>query len=241
MLIRPEFVVVTGVPNHGKSIWVRALCCHLGEVHGFRSAILAPEEPAHRIKRDLRRFAIRKRMNPQYSGLAPEQRTEQEAIDWIDQHFRFSLPPEEEPITMEFVEAEMASAALHHGCQIFVLDPWNEIAHVYKNETQYIEGMLPRLKQIARRYGLMLIIVAHPRKMSPDEIPCLYSISGSANWKNKCDHGIIINRMSKDGKLTPATMVIVEKSKDHETMGEPGSIVLAYNREVADYFGVDDG
>jgi twinkle protein len=237
-LIRPEFMVVTGIPGHGKSQWVRSLCCHMAEEHGFRSAFLVPEDPAHRVKRDLRRFAMRPRYDPKYSGLPPKCRTEEEAAAWMDAHFRISMPHEDDQLTMEFVEAEMASAALHHDCQMFVLDPWNEVTHNLGGltETQYIEAKLPDLKRRARRYGLALIIVAHPRKVIPGEEATLYSISGSANWKNKCDHGIIISRACDSNKvLTKITKVCVEKSKDNETMGEPGEVCLEFIRDNADY------
>jgi hypothetical protein len=37
------------------------------------------------------------------------------------------VPPEDEPITLNMVMHEMEAAALHHDCQVFVIDPWNEV------------------------------------------------------------------------------------------------------------------
>lgn len=246
-LVRPELVVVTGIPGHGKGQWVRAMCCHLAETHGFRTAFFAPEDPAHRIKRDLRKFFLRRSANP----IFPSKEDEDAAVAWMDQHFMISMPPEDETATIAFIENEMASAALHHNCQAFVIDPWNEIFHMMNglSETQYIEQTLVKLKQIARRYGLVLIIVAHPRKLAPGETPDLYSINGSANWKNKCDHGIIVVRMcrnfgsdaSPDIRLTNETKIILEKCKDQETMGTPGTVKVFFNRERCDYEFIPSG
>jgi len=76
----------------------------------------------------------------------------------------------------------------------------------------------------------LLIIVAHPRKQDGEEIT-LYSISGSANWYNKADHGIILQRVGES-----AVKVIIGKSKDHETMGRPGMVWAKFDRMKGDYF-----
>lgn len=228
MLVRPELMVVTGKPGHGKGQWVRALALHLAESHGWRTAFLTPEDPAHRLERDFRRFALRK------SPFA-NQEQQQTAHQWIDDSFRISTPPEDEPITLEMVMGEMEAAALHHNCQVFVLDPWNEVEHELlrgESETQYIERALRAFKRRMRRLNLLLIIVAHPRKQALQDDITLWSISGSANWWNKADHGVIINRSSESSSNIE---LVVEKCKDHETMGKPGRLHMDFSRKTCDY------
>lgn len=214
MIVRPELMVVTGQPGHGKSMWVRSLTFHLAESHKWRIGYLTPEDPAHRLHRDMERFAIR-------AG-----KRERNA-DWINDRFFISQPPEDDAISLELVEAEMAAAALHHDCQVFVVDPWNEISHDRgrRTDTEYVEQALVRLKRKARRYNMLLIIVAHPRKIEADKKANLYDISGSSNWRNKADHGIIIHRPFPDANDVE---IIIEKCKDHETMGTPGKTWIRY-------------
>lgn len=228
MLERPELVVVTGQPNHGKGQFIRCLAFNLARAHGWRTAFLAQEDPAHRVKRDMRRFAMGKYRYP-------NQEQQREALDWIDNHFRISQMPEDEPVTLEMVEREMEAAALHHNCQVFVLDPWNEVEHRFAKgeaETQYIERALRQLLRKMRRLNLVLIIAAHPTKISEGERANLYKISGSANWKNKCQHGIVIHKEHKDSN---SVEINVEKSKDWETMGIPGKVYMDFSREFCDY------
>lgn len=231
MIERPELMVVTGVPNHGKGQFIRCLTFNLARAHGWRTAYLAQEDPAHRIKRDMRRFALNQ------APYASKQQQD-EAMEWIDQHFRIAQMPEDEPVTIEMVEAEMESAVLHHDCQVFVLDPWNEVEHKMQKgelETDYVGRTLRRLLRKVRRLNTLMIIAAHPTKLSGDEKPDLYKISGSANWKNKCQHGVIIHKPSKHSNSVEIT---VEKSKDWEAMGCPGSIWMDFNRDKCDYFAV---
>ena len=224
---RPEMIVVTGQPNHGKGQFIRCLAFNLARAHGWRTAFLAQEDPAHRIKRDMRRFAM-----SQYRF--PNRDQQQEAIDWIDQHFRISQMPEDEPVTLDMVANEMEAAALHHDCQVFCLDPWNEVEHQYgrDTETQYIERSLRFLLRKMRRLNLVLIVAAHPTKIDEGQKASLYRISGSANWKNKCQHGIIVHKPSADSN---SVELIVEKSKDWETMGIPGAMWLEFKRDICDY------
>jgi twinkle protein len=203
---------------------MRALTFHLAESHGWRIGYLTPEDPPHRLVRDMRRFAgrcVSRRSDP----------------SWVDSAFYISQPPEDEPITLEMVENEMAAAALHHDCQAFVIDPWNEISHNYGrlSTDQYIEQSLRTLKRKARRYNMLLIIVAHPTKLDEEKKATLYTINGSANWRNKCDHGIIIHRPFLDAH---GIHVIVEKCKDHETMGIPGTHFMRYIKDECEF--VDD-
>lgn len=236
-LVRPELMVVTGKPGHGKGQWVRSLAFHLAEAHGWRTAFLTPEDPAHRLKRDMERFAKRRFLKvyagkPEWPMSAADVAA---ARNWVNDSFRISTPPEDEPITLDMVMNEMEAAALHHNCQVFVLDPWNEVEHQLQRgelETQYIERALRAFKRKMRRLNLLLIIVAHPRKQGNEEKITLWSISGSANWWNKADHGVIIKRESEySSDLT----LNVEKSKDHETMGIPGEVYLEFLKEECEY------
>ena len=235
-LVRPQLLVVTGIPGHGKGAWIRSLCANLALKHGLRTAYLVPEDPAWRVRRDTRRFAMHKFSSPERYDTAAADR-------FIAEYFHISVPDDEDTLNMDFVEAEMAAAALHHNCQIFVLDPWNEVSHDMGRltETQYIEQAIVRLKRVARLYKMILIIAAHPRKVPPGEEPNLYSISGSATWKNKCDHGVIIHRLTDGGgKLADKAKIIVEKSKDHDTMGVPGEVLTRLDRSRFNYMKVDD-
>lgn len=223
MVIRPELMVISGVPGAGKSQWMRSLTFHLAESLGWKIAYLTPEDPGHRLKRDMIRFAGR------------GWRLRKDDPKWINDLFLISHPPEDDPITIDFVMGEIDSAVFHHDCKVFVIDPWNEISHDRgkRTDTEYIEQMLVDLKRKARKYNILLIIVAHPRKIEEGKKATLYDISGSSNWKNKADHGIIIHRPFAN---SDKTQVIVEKCKDFETMGIPGEMWMKYNKQGADFF-----
>ena len=235
LIVRPEMMVVTGQPNHGKGQFIRSMCFNMARAHGWKTAFLTPEDSADRVKRDMRRFAWNRNRHP-----SREEQLANEA--WIDNHFRISSPPDDEPITLDMVIGEMESAAIHHDCQAFVLDPWNEVEHDFgKNlrEDQYIEKTLRLFLRKTRRYNLLFILAAHPTKLDDDKMkPNLYKISGAAHWKNKCQHGVIIHKPMKTSNLVEVT---VEKSKDWEEMGVPGTVTMEFKRDLCDYIFIQDG
>src|SRR5262249_25074690 len=100
MFIRPELLIFTGEPTHGKGQFIRSMTFHLAEAHGFKIAYLTPEDPAHRLQRDMRRFALRNVRHRNSEAIEQAER-------WCDKYFRISLPPEDDPITIRMVLEEM--------------------------------------------------------------------------------------------------------------------------------------
>lgn len=111
-------------------------------------------------------------------------------------------------------------AVVRDGAKVVVLDPWNELEHKRhrdETETDYIGRAIRTLKKFARRYDVVLIVVAHPAKPQKGHSgkPGLYDISGSANWANKADYGLVYHRPDKT--LNEGTLTVVKVR-----MGLPG-------------------
>lgn len=111
-------------------------------------------------------------------------------------------------------------AVVRDGAKIIVLDPWNELEHKRRRdetETDYIGRAIRMLKSFARRFNVALWVVAHPSKPQKGAAgkPGLYDISGSANWANKADYGLIYHRPDKTVNAGTLTVVKVR-------MGLPG-------------------
>lgn len=111
-------------------------------------------------------------------------------------------------------------AVIRNGAKVIVLDPWNELEHKRRSdetETDYIGRAIRALKAFARRYNVSLWVVAHPTKPQKGHAgaPGLYDISGSANWANKADYGLIYHRPDKTKNAGTLNIVKVR-------MGLPG-------------------
>lgn len=234
MLVPPELVVVTGAPGSGKSQWTLAWCANLARLHGLRGAILQFEDRPDRNRSDLIAYASAWH-GQERGGIQCSPR------EWVDRMFR-AIPPSEddgEDFTLDWLKTVIEEAARRHSCKWVLIDPWNEIEHVWKvneSETGYTNQALRELKKLSRRLKVTIIIVAHPSKSGGQhknvDDTSMYDISGSAAWKNKADHGIIIFR--EDTRSTD-TLVKIDKSKDFARMGVRGTVRMRFNPAVASF------
>lgn len=234
-IIMPELIIVTGTPGSGKSQWSLAMCMNLARRHGLRGAIFQFEDNPDRNVKDILAYARSWSNDPQ--GAVGEDYRE-----WARQMFWGISPKEDEDASVNFdlkwLQTAITEAATRHGCKWVLIDPWNEIEHVWnvrENETTYTNQALRELKRLTRQLQIAIVIVAHPGKSADAksiEDQSLYDVSGSAAWKNKADHGVVIARDKQDKSIT---YVKIDKSKDWATMGEPGTVQMQFVRERASF------
>lgn len=94
-------------------------------------------------------------------------------------------------------------AVVRHSARMIVLDPWNEIEHKRRrdeSETEYTGRAIRAIKRFAKQNNVAFWLVAHPSKpmKGHNGPPGLYDISGSANFANKADYGLIYHRPKLD-------------------------------------------
>ena len=101
----------------------------------------------------------------------------------------------------------------------------------YKDrEDKYVGSILAKLCMLSKRLDILVIFVAHPKKPDQEKapMPTMYSISGSGDWYNMADYGIIVHRdRGMDGKLLNSPTVGIAKVKNF-SLGNPsgGTITL---------------
>jgi twinkle protein len=228
-----QFWVVSGIPNHGKSLWTLNLAHNLAGMHNWPVAIFSPEMRTVPVLRNRLR-----RMRGKF-GTA-------EACDaWIEERFVFmDGDPDrngdaEEAFSMAWILKTATEAVWRYGIKVLVLDPWNEIEHtkeIGETTTEYVGRSIRQLKAFAYKHQVLVIVVAHPTKdvVGKDgkaRTPTLYDIESSANWFNKCDVGIIIER--PDFERTECN-VSVQKVR-FEECGRRGSVRMNFCRDEGIY------
>jgi twinkle protein len=235
-----ELVVISGVPMHGKSTWALNLLCHLARQHGWGSAIYTPEMPVVPYVRDILRKIISAEGDYPDVPLFPGWN----ADDVINNYFCFiDADPKtgrrNYDMSFDWVLDRATDAILREGVRVILIDPWNEIEHARARQetvTEYIGRSLRTLKAFAREYGVIAIVIAHPTKDivagGRERTPVLYDIEGSAQWMNKCDHGLIIE--VKDFREGNATAIHVQKSR-LQTSGSRGTAWMDYHRNTFRY------
>jgi twinkle protein len=144
---------------------------------------------------------------------------------------------EDQDFDLAWLHDAIEEAVTRHDCRIVVIDPWNEIEHIWDRqdtEAAYLNRALRRLKLLSRRYQIAIFVVTHPTRealhWSKVEDADLYHINGGAVWRNKADLGVIV--WAEDVKA-PARDVKVAKSKDFDRMGRPGIVRMTFDPKHA--------
>lgn len=230
-----EFMVISGVPSHGKSSWALNLIANLATIHGWKTAICSPEMRTVPMLRDrFRRYKLGRRFGPSDPDIP-------KADAWIQRSFVFidtdptGTGTDDESFDLPWIIDRATDAVLRYGVRVLLIDPWNEIEHARgkdENLTDYIARSIRELKRFARLYGVIVIVVAHPTKEvgkgGVARTVTLYDIEGSAAWFNKCDHGIVIERA--DHNSSQCT-VYVQKSRFEEA-GRKASLLMEFHQDA---------
>ena len=234
-----EMTIVTGIPASGKSNFVDALMVNLVESHGWSFAVFSPENwPVERhLQTLLEKFERKPFAKDGYHESRMERKSVIEMLGIINNHFNF-IVLDEGLLTVETILEKARIAVFRYGIKGLVIDPWNELDHVYANmtEAQYLSEKLTKIRRFARLNGIHIWVVAHPKNLVKDKDgvykpPTMYEISGGAHWRNKADNGICVHRPDYKNDITE---IYIQKIRFKE-VGRTGDVKLQYSRDTGTY------
>lgn len=232
-LDRGKLVVVTGIPNMGKSEFVDFLCVQYNKLYGMKTLFFSPENqplPLH-INKLYSKFEGRKFDNTLlYDTHCSEVRK------YIYENFLFFN------YSVEYNVQDILDAAEKYifgaGIDILVIDSHNKLLHdTTRNETDMIGRELDFIERFAKRLNIIVILVAHPKKMEKKDgeyvIPSAYDINGSANFYNKADFVFAVHR-----NYEPNYAIIKVDKVKFNNYGGQGTIHLGYDPISGNYYDI---
>lgn len=254
--------IFTGLSGSGKSRWMQWYLVQIMKAYPgmFHACMFSPEDrPVAKTVTKMEEVYVRKRIfKHDYNSMNAQEH--RKAKKFIDENFLFINPNNKEknlvlygekvgsPSTLEGIVSLARLSVEQYGTNILTVDPWNKMQQSRgKNETErdFISRALDTFLEFADIYNCHVIIVAHPTKPKPIEnsrnykMPTLYDVSGSGDWKNKCDSGIIFHRdkYDDDGKKNndAPTVIQAEKHKDDE-FGEEDMINMWMDKNQGETF-----
>lgn len=218
--------VVTGIPGSGKSEFIDEIAERLNIRYGWRFAYFSPENAplAYHASKLIEKFTG-KRFNREDLAYVEYKQVKRH----LETNFFFISPKDD--YRLESILDRAKFLVRRKGIKCLVIDPYNRLENEQggRNETQYISETLDRLTNFAQQNDVLIILMAHPTKQPRNkdgviEAPTLYDISGSANFYNKTDFGIVVHR----NRLENIVEVHVQKVKFRH-LGECGTAQFKYN------------
>jgi twinkle protein len=222
-----QFVVTTGEPESGKSIFWFNIICNLAHQRGVRTWMHVPENRSQLATQLRRIWGVRGDQAFQYF-------IEEQCLSSEGEEFDLADDP-------AWTLREVLRQAQHAldddpALGLVYLDPWNEIEWAKQRDmssTDYISDCLRQIKMFSRRNSVVVVMVAHPTKEAMKERQLtLNDIGGSAAWWAKCDNGLIINR-DKEGR--PTCEVRSEKCRFTPDAGKRGFCFFHVNEMTGEF------
>lgn len=218
-----EVTIVTGAPGCGKSNLVDSLTVSMMNQHGMRVAFVSAEKsvPLH-IAGLVRKHA--------YSGIvSPNQVLS--GLEKLNDHFFYITG--DGLYSLDDILIKTERLVKTRGVKVLVIDNLSCInqkssASISDNAAE----LMSKIKSLAKKYRLIVLLVAHPRKQDTDgtgyyNVPTGYDILGSSHYYNLTDN--IIAMALKDGYVEIAT----RKIKNMEFVAPQnklGSTALIFDR-----------
>lgn len=230
-IVKPMFVVVTGVPNSGKSSLTYDIAMAHAKKNNFKFCIYSPE---HSLAMNLKRMIEKYVMKPFDTFFEHRLSKEEmiEALKFIQEHFYFIDKKSESP-DIKWILEKAKVCVDEFGIDCLITDPYNEIGNTRTtfSETEHISALISDVKRFNRETNTVTFMVAHPNKQIRDSdtgmfrVKSLYEISGSSHFNNKCDVGIIVTRDYENEH----TEIRIAKVRELDLMGSISETIVEWD------------
>lgn len=236
-ILRGQLTVVTGIPSHGKSTFLEWYIMNLVQDYGMKASFFSPEHHPMELHQSLfiQKFYGR---NFWYdtSGLPRITKKEIETYKkWAKEKIYLTSTKDGVYPKWDWLLNVFKEQVFVYGIDIFVIDAFNklEFQNPSLHELQNIRTTLTKLTMFAQMNNVIIFLVAHPKKMEKDvdnkyKMPDLYSISGSADFRNQAHSGFSIYRHFSDG-VTSKGDPVFENQVEFRTE----KVKLSYQGEIS--------
>ena len=206
-----QFITVTGIPSSGKSDFVDQMVVGYNNNYGWKTAFASPEnQPTY--------LHAHKLMRKHWQGMPTRDDIDGDKWNQIADHCNINyFHIDMERYTLDSVLRKGAELVKRKGIKCLVIDPFNKVRDVdckTEDVNRYTMEYLSKIEIFAKKYDVLVFIVAHPTKMYKDkdgkiEEPTMYNIKGGGEWYDASYHGILVHR-DYDAKTVKAKVLKVK-------------------------------
>ncbi len=215
-----QFITVTGIPSSGKSDFVDQMVVGYNNNYGWKTAFASPENAPTYLH-------AHKLMRKTWQGMPSSKDIHGDKWNKVaghvnDNYFFIDM----ERYTLESVLRKGAELVKRKGIKCLVIDPFNKVRDVdskTEDVNRYTMEYLTKIETFAKKYDVLVFVVAHPTKMYKDkdgkmEEPTMYNIKGGGEWYDASYHGILVHRDYEE-KTVKAKILKVK----FQNLGENGA------------------
>ena len=196
-----QLVVATGMPSHGKSTFTDWKVLNLIKDYNFKASWFSPEHsPMELYHSSLSEKVIGKNFWKQKGNVGRMTKEDLEKYhDWANDKIYLTDCDGGQLPTWDWLLDKFKEQMYSFGINIFVIDAFNKVLLPKGNKLEQINIVLTKLTHFAQANNVLIYLVAHPTKMKKSDdgvydVPTLYDVSGSADFRNQTHCGYTIYR-----------------------------------------------
>lgn len=241
--LRTEVTGISGIPNHGKSVFMLFLACLKMYYDNWKVAVYSPETtpPEYFYANIIHTLTGRNIFSEHHKpGIDQLKKIEPMLEDNL-----FLCEPEKMP-TYKGIMERFKDAYERHGVDMFVIDPFNCLEREWeysKRDDRYVGEFLDHYKDFVKQTGTCGVVVMHPNatveteKDSVDfKCPNTYKLAGGAMWYNKLDNLMFVHRPHFISDPQDSQVLIRHaKIKKRQLVGGGGDAYTDYNFKTNRY------
>jgi twinkle protein len=243
-VMRGQLTVVTGIPSHGKSTFTEWYILNLMKDYDLKASFFSPEHSP--IQSHMANFIQKAVGKPFFAMQGVNERIEKDDIErfieWSKERLYITSGGQGEVIDWDWLFERFKEQMFSFGVDVFVIDAFNKVL-MPKGMTgkDGIDQILTRLTAFCQQNNVQIFLVAHPTKMQKDkqgnyEVPTLYDVSGSSDFRNQTHNGYTIHRVFPENGQEGYTMFFNMKTK-HQYQGKIGETIrFNYHVPSARYY-----
>lgn len=190
-----QFIVITGIPGHGKSDWIDMMTMGYNQKYGWKTAFASPENKPDIIHGH--------KMWRKHFG--PPEKADVGTEDYIAKRRHLSenfFHIEMDHLTLEKVLKKGSELVKRKGIRCLVIDPYNKV-RLEKGSglsiPDYTMEYLTKVDVWSKKHDCLVLLAAHPRKMQRRdngefEEPTFYDVKGGGEFYDMSYHGLSIYR-----------------------------------------------
>lgn len=213
-----QLTVVTGIPSHGKSSFVDWYALNLVKDYEYKLSIFSPEHnPLGLYNSKYTTLAIGK---PFWGANRMSEKDVYDYTEWSREKLYFTTAEDTIAPDWDWLLEKFKEQMFTYGINIFIIDAWNKVLMPKgMRGKDAIDEILTRVTSFCTQHNVHIFLVAHPTKMKKNEktdkfeIPDLYDVSGSADFRNQTHNGLCVYRHFGDNNEDSYTSVFNLKTK----------------------------
>ena len=232
-----QFITVTGIPSSGKSDFVDRMVVGYNRNYEWKTAFASPEnQPTY--------LHAHKLMRKCWGGMPTAADIYSDRWNQIADHCNTNFfHIDMERYTLEAVLKKGAELVKRKGIKCLVIDPFNKVRSNDQSGdvNVYTLEYLQKIETFAKKYDVLVIVVAHPTKMYKDangkiEEPTMYNIKGGGEWYDASYHGLLVHR-DYEAKTVKCKGLKVK----FQNLGENGAEAhFKWQPDSGDYLSIDN-